>query len=161
MENPFVRKADNRTPGERINQLKAADMDPRTAVPAVIVVSDQDVAEGIGELAERIGSTVAERRYLVALVDRLLYAAETSVRYAEATASGGDVQTTPQQEDHARGFLAGVNHVADALAEVMNERPGPPANDATATARPVGSAEGGRVTGGPGGGRRGTGEREA
>lgn len=125
MENPFQPK-DNRTPGERINALKAADMDPAKAAPAVIIVNDEDAAEGIGELADRIGSTVAERRYLVALVDRLLYAAETSVRYAEATAHDDNgIRETAETGAHGKGFLAGVNHVADALAEVMNERPVP------------------------------------
>lgn len=140
-----LRSRDNRTPGERINALKLADMDPATAAPAVVVVNDSEdgaLEEAVSELAGLVGAAVADRRWLVSIVDRLLYATEQATRYAEVTA-GGDAERTPAEDDHARGFLSGVNHVADALREVMNERPVPLANGGiVAAARLAVGAEG-------------------
>lgn len=131
-----IRLPDNRTPAERIAGMKAADMHPESAAPAVVVVADDGdgvLDSAVSQLARMVGETVADRRWLMSVVDAIVRATEHATRYAEACAAGA-VERSPHEDERAAGFAAGVNHLADAITAVMNERPFPLADGGIVTA---------------------------
>lgn len=118
--------ADQRSPIERIADMRAADMNAATAAPFIITAHGDDL-RWVNSIAAHLGDAIAARRWLADLVERLMREAETAVRYAEATeAQGTDVRQKTETAAHASGFTAGVNHLADALQSVMTTRPVPP-----------------------------------
>lgn len=108
--------APRRSPAQRIADMKAADQDAATAAPIIIAVPDHpDALNAVQDVVERLGAEAAERRYLVALVDRLLAGAAHAADRAALDAAH-------EPTKHTEAIARGANLVNQALTYIMNDR---------------------------------------